>query len=106
MNKSDFIVGGGATVCFYTDRQAFTIIRCTDNMIELQRDKITQLTKTVISVGGFCGHCSNNNQIEYSYEKDANGKKIKAHWSKKKERFIYDGMSVILGKHEFYDFNF
>ena len=107
LKKEEAVIGAGATVVLYTDRQAHTIIAKTAQTITLQRDKVTRLTDPVIVPGGFAGHCTNNNDIEYSYEPDSNGSITKAHWSEKKQAYLVGGhLRVIEGRHEFYDYNF
>lgn len=101
-------VGDGATVCLWSDREAYTIIKRTAQSLTLQRDKATLSPdfKPEFIPGGFCGHCVNQNEQKYSYESDPEGKKITAWWSKKNNGFYWNGLHVIPGRHEFYDYNF
>lgn len=102
-------VGDGATVNYYTDRHACTVIRKTKRMIVLQRDKATLKKdyKPDFVVGGFAGYCLNNHEQNYDYQKDLNGVVYKAYWREKKGCYVVQGcMTVSVGRHEFYDYNF
>jgi hypothetical protein len=107
LKLGDAKVGNGATYCMYSDRIACTIIKVTAKTITLQEDKAIQLTDPVIIPGGFAGHCINNNDIKYSYERDLMGSVKVARWSAKQQKYIVDGYApVIAGRHKFYDYNF
>ena len=56
--------------------------------------------------GGFSAICTNQNEQEYTYEKDPNGSTIRAFWSEVNGCYMHDGCKVINGRHEFYDYNF
>ena len=102
-------VGDGATVCFYTDRHACTIIKRTAKTLTLRQCKATLKPdfKPEFDIGGFCAHCTNQNKQDYDYEENPDGTIYTARWSKKKKRFIADKhLRVIAGRREFYDYNF
>jgi len=102
-------VGDGVTLCYYTDSQAFTVIKRTKTTITIQRDKATldPNFKPEFITGGFAGHCVNQDEQIYTYERDANGTTHTARWSEKKGMFMVEGcLRVYNGRHEFYDYNF
>lgn len=101
-------VGDGVTVCFYTDREAYTVIKRTKRTITIQRDKATLSTdfKPVFEIGGFCAYCTNNNDQKYTYERDENGSIITCRWSEKNGCFMHGHCRIINGRREFYDYNF
>lgn len=102
-------VGDGATVCYWTDATACTVIKRTAKTLTLRQDKATLKPsfKPEFIVGGFCAHCVNQAEQEYDYEPDPNGRIFKAYWSESKKGFYADkSLRVIAGRHEFYDYNF
>ena len=102
-------VGDGATINYYTDRHACTVIRRTKKTIVLQRDKATLCKdyKPEFIPGGFGVHCLNNSEQKWEYEADPNGLKYIGYWSEKKGCFVVDKcLTVSVGRHEFYDYNF
>lgn len=102
-------VGEGATVHYYTDAEAYTIIARTPKTITLRRDKAT-LKKDYHPIripGGFAGHCINNEDQEYDYEEDPKGRVVTAYWSDRKKGFyVQSCLHVTPGRSEYYDFNF
>lgn len=103
-------VGDGITLILYTDAHAYTIIKRTEKTLTIQRDKVSLKPnwKPEIIPGGFAGHCINQDEQEYDYESDLNGKIMTIHWSNKYQCWnAPHGYSRIrLGRHEFYDYNF
>lgn len=101
-------VGEGVTMHLYSDAHAGTIIKKTKLSITVQRDKATldPNFKPEIVVGGFAGHCTNQNEQTYSYERDENGTIETFRWSKKYNRYQNKSVNVYKGRHEFYDYNF
>lgn len=102
-------VGDGATVCYFSDAHAYTIIKRTAKTLTLQRDKATlkQSFKPEFIVGGFCAHCTNQSEQDYDYERDPNGGIEIARWSERKKGFYVNGcLHVIPNRREFYDYNF
>ena len=107
MCVGDIKVGDGVTVCYWTDRQAYTVIKRTAKTLTLQRDKCTRDFEPEWIVGGFAAHCTNNNDQKWKYETDPNGSICKAYWKPSRGKFYVDGtLGVIKGRHEFYDYNF
>lgn len=101
-------VGDGVTVNLWSDRHAYTIIKRTPKSLTLRRCKATLAPefKPEFVPGGFCAHCTNQDDQEYIYEEDENGQIEKAYWSERKHGFYVGGcMSVSAGRHEFYDYN-
>jgi len=102
-------VGDGVTVCLYTDKNAYTVVKRTKCTITIQRDKATLSPnfKPEFDIGGFCAHCTNNNEQTYEYERDESGDVETCHWSEKLGCFVLKSAArVINGRHEFYDYNF
>lgn len=90
-------VGDGATICYYTDREAGTIIKRTKNTITIQRDKAFRTDNNGMS------DCQ-----EYRYERDENGFIEVYHWSNKYGCFrnSKNRLYVINGRHKYYDYSF
>ena len=102
-------VGDGVTIHYYSDAHAGTVIARTKTTLTIQQDKATlkEGWKPEIIPGGFVGHCVNQDEQEYDYERDENGRIYKAHWSNVKGRFVAEGcLSISNGRNEYYDYNF
>lgn len=102
-------VGDGATVHYYSDSDAYTIIKRTAKTLTLRRCKamLKPEFKPKWIPGGFVGHCTNQNEQEYDYEEDENGRTVKAYWSETKQGFYVEGcLYVTPGRREYYDYNF
>ena len=100
-------VGDGATLCLWSDREAYTIIKRTPKSLTLRRCKATLKPdfKPEFIPGGFCAHCVNQHEQDYDYTENENGHVIKVYWSEKFKRFRQGTMNIIPGRHEFYDYN-
>lgn len=106
---SNVVLGMGATICYWTDREAGTIVRVTPKTITIQRDKATLSPefKPEFIPGGFAGTVINQDEQEYTYEPDPNGRKMTFRWSEKHQTYGQPGnLRAIRGRHEFYDYNF
>ena len=104
-------VGDGATIRLYSDRHACTVIKRTAKTLTVQQDKATldPNFKPEWVEGGFAGHCTNQDQQTYTYERDKKGSITVFHWSEKNGRWQAgsDGTITLgIGRHEFYDYNF
>lgn len=90
-------IGDGVTICYYTDREAGTIIKRTKNTITYQQDKAIRIDDNGMS------DCQ-----EYRYERDPNGKIEVYHWSNKYGCFrnSKNHLYVINGRHEYFDYSF
>lgn len=90
-------VGDGVTICYYTDREAGTIIKKTKNTITYQQDRAIRIDNNGMS------DCQ-----EYRYERDSNGKIEVYHWSNKYGCFrnSKNHLYVINGRHEYFDYSF
>lgn len=102
-------VGMRATVLYWTDQHAGTIVKVTRKTITVQRDKATLSPdfKPVFIPGGFAGTVINQEEQEYTYERDPNGTKQTFHWSEKYQSYGQPGnLRVVRGRREFYDYNF
>ena len=109
LSVRDLKVGDGVTVHYWSDANAYTIIKRTAKSLTLQRDKATLSPdfKPEFIPGGFCAHCTNQYEQSYTYERDPNGRIMKAYWSEKKKCFFADkSLRVTPGRHEYYDYNF
>ena len=106
LNPDNVTVGQGVTQCLFSDRHAFTVIKKTAKSITIQRDNATINFKPEFSVGGFAGHCTNNEHQEYTYEKNPQGETMTYRWSEKKQRFQNNYSSLVSGRREKYDYNF
>jgi hypothetical protein len=100
------VVGDGATLHWYTDANAFTIISVSKSgkSFKMQQDTATRLTKPEFITGGFAGHCVNNHGIQYSYEPNPQGtirtvRMTKKGWKTNNQRVTH-------GRSEHYDYNF
>ncbi|HCC34091.1 MAG TPA: hypothetical protein DEQ02_00030 [Ruminococcaceae bacterium] len=78
-------IGEGATVNYWSDRHAGTIIKLTKTTITIQRDKATLAPdfKPEYIPGGFSVHCTNSGDQKWIYEPDPKGQIHTLHWSKK-----------------------
>lgn len=105
---SELEVGDGVTVVLYSDRNAYTVIKRTPCTITIQRDNaiLDPNFKPDIIPGGFLGRCINQDEQNYTYERNESGAKLTLHFSKKYGRFMYLDRAILIGRHEFYDYNF
>lgn len=101
-------VGDGCTIHYWSDKEAYTVIKRTPKTITIQRDKATldPSFKPEWIAGGFAGTCINQNEQTYTYERNPEGAIITAHWSEKYGCFKANGCYISNGRHEFYDYNF
>ena len=105
-----FAVSDGATVCGWSDRKAYTVIKRTEKSLTLRRVKATLLNGTnsgesdslKFERGSFVGHTSGEQR--YKYEEDANGSILVARLTER--GWAVSGSPVCGGHHECYDFNF
>ena len=107
--KENVQVGDGVTVHYFTDAHAGTVIKKTAKTITIRRDKATlkDSFKPEFIVGGFCAHCTNQDEQEYDYEPDENGQIFIAYWSEKKHGYYAEGcLHVTPNRQEYYDYNF
>ena len=105
----DVQIGDGVTICLWSDMYAATIIKKTDRTVTVQRDKaiLDPNFKPEWIPGGFAGHCTNQDEQTYTYERDPNGELYRFHWSDKHCTYGRPGnLRLIKGRHEFYDYNF
>lgn len=102
-------VGDGATINLWSDSHACTIIKVTKATITVQYDKATidPNFKPEFIVGGFAGHCTNQNEQTYTYERNENGAIETLRWSNKYNSYgTPNNPRLSKGRHEFYDYNF
>lgn len=104
-------VGDGVTFHLYSDAHACTVIKVTKCTVTVQQDTATidPNFKPEFIAGGFAGHCTNQNEQTYTYERNPNGAVSTYRWSNKYNRYQGGGDgSIVLtkGRREFYDYNF
>lgn len=103
-------VGQGVTIKLWSDSHAGTVIKKTKTQVTVQRDRATLDPdfKPEFYEGGFAGHCHNQNEQSYTYERDPDGEITKFTWSTKEGRFVNrkQGLKLSKGRREFYDYNF
>lgn len=102
-------VGDGATVRYWSDAHACTIIKVTKATVTVRRDKATLDPdfKPEWVAGGFAGRCVNQSEQTYTYEDDPNGEVMTFRWSNKYNSYGTPGnLRLTRGRHEFYDYNF
>jgi hypothetical protein len=88
-------VGMGATVCWWTDRMAGTIIHVTATQVHVQLDRATRTDKNGAS-----------EHQEYSYEADPDGEVI-VFRLRKKGWGTAKGMGIMIGgRHAYHDYSF
>lgn len=100
--------GDGITINLWSDSHAYTVIKRTPSTITVQRDKaiLDKNFKPEWIAGGFAGHCTNQDEQSYTYERNEKGEVLTLRYSKKYGRFMYLEKSISIGRHEFYDYNF
>jgi hypothetical protein len=103
-------VGDGVTVHLYSDSHACTVTKVTKSSVTVQQDTATldPNWKPEFVVGGFAGHCTNQNDQTYTYERNENGQEYTFRWSKKYNQYRQSksGLKLFKGRREFYDYNF
>lgn len=101
-------VGEGATVHFYSDSHACTIVKVSKSgkTFTIREDKATldPNFKCETVPGGFMGHTINNNAQTYTYEPNENGREYRVSWTKR--GWTSKGKRISSGRSEFYDYNF
>jgi hypothetical protein len=110
LTPANIKVGDGVTMHLYSDAHAGTVIKVTKTTVTVQRDKATLNPnfKPEFVVGGFAGHCTNQNEQTYTYEQNPNVETVVFRWSTKygSYRNNAQGRKLMKGRHEFYDYNF
>jgi len=113
-----FKVGDGCTYHMYSDAHAYTVIKVSKSgkKVLVQRDKATLSKdfKPEVIPGGFAGHCINQREQSYTYERDEEGLTRSFSLRKWRGRYVWcqtgthcDGrMELGKDRHEFYDYNF
>jgi len=109
--NSEVEIGDGVTEYLHSDAHAYTVIAKTKATITIQRDKATldPNFKPEWIAGGFAGHCTNQEDQSYTYERNPEGEKVRCFWSDKLGCYTTGGdrsIKIGLGRHEFYDYNF
>ena len=102
-------VGGGATVCHYSDRTACTVIRISPSGKTLWMQEDTAVLddwKPEFVAGGFGGHCVNNTEQTYQYSPNPDGATHRASHRKDGGFRTTNGELVIPGRRQFHDYNF
>lgn len=110
IESREFVVGDGATLCGYSDREAYTVVARTAKTLTLQEDKATLLNgfdsgeadALKFTPGGFSGHTDGTQR--YAYAANPEGRKVIARLTKK--GWTVQTQRVIAGRHHHYDYNF
>ena len=99
-------VGDGATLHFWTDSHAYTVVKVTAKTITIQRDIATPDPTWVrdFTPGGFMGHTANDRDRKYTYAPDPDGVTRIVRLTKR--GWMTSGQRVTPGRHEYYDSNF
>lgn len=111
MSAPDWIptLGGGATICHYSDRIACTVTRISPSgkTIWMQEDTADlDGWKPEVIAGGFAGHCVNNAEQTYKYSPNPDGVVHRAGRRKDGRYCTTHGKPVIPGRRHFHDYNF
>lgn len=115
-------IGDGVSVSLWSDIDAYTIIKKTATTITLQEDKATldPNWKPEFIPGGFGGHCTNQSDQTYTYERNPKGAIVKItlrrwaddngderrKWKKAGVRTFEAGGNAYAGRRKFHDYNF
>jgi len=102
-------VGDGATVIHYTDATACTVIRISPSgkTIWIQEDTATlDNWKPEIIPGGFSGHCVNNYDQKYTYQRNYNGQIHRCSFRKNGQLRTTNNERITEGRYHFHDYNF
>lgn len=107
------VVGDQVTICRYTDRHSYTVIKisASGKTLTLQRDNCRRLDAPVTIPEGWSGHTINNSSIRWECTPNPDGNTTTASirkngkWVEKGYK-IGEGGRVIRGSHEHYDYNF
>lgn len=107
LTKDNVEIGMGATTLGWSDRYSHTVIAISENKskITLQRDKAVRLTQPEFIPGGFSAICTNNSDIKYDITPDPKGS-LTYVYAKKNGEYFDGGKPVIVGRSEYYDYNF
>lgn len=93
------------------NERGYTVIAKTAKTITIQRDTATldPNFKPEWIAGGFAGHCTNQDEQTYTYERNPEGEKVRCYWSERLGCYTTGGdqsIRIRRGRHEFYDYNF
>lgn len=115
---TDILIGTGATIHYWTDSSACTVIEFKKTkssryvIVQVDKAKMKESFKPEIISGGFLGHCVNNNEQEYDYERDSEGQTFKF-TLRKNGSWVMSGSSIKNGtrlsigfRRKFHDYNF
>ena len=107
-------VGDGATYRTHSDRHAGTIIEASEKKIVWQIDIATldpSFKPNVVS-GGFAGHCTNQDEQSYTYERNPEGYTMvftlrkNGVWKLKGVGMNEPGCVLTEGRNQFHDYNY
>lgn len=82
--------GDRAHVCFYSDVEPCTVIKRTATTVTIRYDdaELDKSWKPEIELGGFVGHCTNNDEQRWNIFEDPDGRTETFRWSKKSNRWL------------------
>ena len=113
-----FKVGDGVTMPGWSDSIAGTVISVSKNgkRVVVQEDKasLDPTFKPNFIPGGFCAHCTNQQEQSYTYERNEIGALYDFSIRKWRGRYMWTrigsrpdgGQKLYLGRNKFYDYNF
>jgi len=111
--KGQLKVGDGVTLCFYTDCKAGTITEISKSgkaiTFKVDNAKLSPDFKPEVVLGGFVGHCTNQDKQTYTYTPDEHGIQYTAKLSTNGRWYVggKKGLRVLVGvRNTFYDYNF
>ena len=106
---NEMSVGDHAHVKHYSDISPCTVVKRTKTTITIRYDK-TELDpnwKPEFVVGGFCAHCTNNDEQPWNIEEDPNGDTDVFRWHKNDNCFMNaSGEKLYPEWMKKYDYNF
>ena len=101
-------VGDRANVRLYSDVEPCTIIKKTATTLTVRYDKATldPNWKPEVVLGGFAGHCVNNEDQKWIIEEDPNGRVEIFRFHKNEGRYMSHSCKLYPEWRKFYDYNF
>lgn len=111
VSPASFKVGDGATVCGWSDRMAYTVVRVSKSgkRIWIQRDnaKLVNRDSFIVTPGGFAANWQYPEGQKYEYSANTAAKIMMASLTRLGWRIGgLRGEKVVAGRLEFYDYNF
>lgn len=101
-------VGDHAHVTLWSDIEPVTIIKKTATTLTVRYDEATLDPdwKPEFVLGGFCAHCTNNDEQRWFFRENPNGRTETFRWSKSMNCYQHNGCKLRPGWRKHYDYNF